>query len=75
MPLTIPLLYFYYNKIYTVNGSEKGAVSMYIGGENIYLMVGISLAVVVLCFIGSLIGMLIFKELRKITSIKEMKFF
>ena len=71
MPLTIPLLYFYYNNIYTVDGSEKGAVSMYIGGQNIYLMIGISIAVVALCFLGSLIGMLISKELRKSGVLKK----
>lgn len=65
MPMTLPLLYLYYNCFYTVSGEEKAAVSMFLGGTNPGVVVGISVAVVALCFVGSLIGMLISRELRK----------
>lgn len=65
MPMTLPLLYLYYNCFYTVSGEEKAAVSMFLGGTNPWVVVGISVAVVALCFVGSLIGMLISRELRK----------
>lgn len=65
MPLTIPLLYLYYNVFYTVNGEEKAAVSMFIGSGNAGVIIGITVAVVALCFVGSLLGMLISRELRK----------
>lgn len=65
MPLTLPLLYMYYNLFYTVGGGEKAAVSMFIGGGNVGLSVGISIAVIGICFIGSVIGMLIARELKR----------
>jgi len=65
MPLTLPLLYLYYKCFYTVTGEEKAAVSMFLGGTNPWVVVGISCAVVALCFVGSLVGMLISRELKK----------
>lgn len=65
MPLTIPFLYMYYNLFYTVSGSEKAAVSMFISGGNAWVIVGISIAIIALCFVGSLLGMLIARELKK----------
>lgn len=65
MPLTLPLLYMYYNLFYTVGGGEKAAVSMFIGGGNVGLSVGISIAVIGICFIGSVMGMLIARELKR----------
>lgn len=70
MPLTLPLLYMYYNVFYTVSGEEKAAVSMFIGGGNVGLTVGISLAVVAVCFVGSVIGMFIARELKKAGKLK-----
>ncbi|MGN1103572.1 MAG: hypothetical protein ACI4QI_01730, partial [Candidatus Coproplasma sp.] len=70
MPLTIPFLYMYYNLFYTVSGSEKAAVSMFIGGGNVWVIVGISLAVIALCFVGSILGMFIARELKKAGKLK-----
>ena len=70
MPMTIPLLYMYYNVFYTVSGEEKAAVSMFIGGGNIGMIIGISIAVVAVSFVGSLIGMLISRELKKAGKLK-----
>lgn len=70
MPLTIPLLYLYYNAFYTVSGEEKAAVSMFIGGGNAGVIIGITIAVIAVCFIGSLIGMIIARELKKAGKLK-----
>lgn len=70
MPLTLPLLYMYYNVFYTVSGEEKAAVSMFIGGGNVGLTVGISFAVIAVCFVGSVIGMVIARELKKAGKLK-----
>ncbi|MGN1060405.1 MAG: hypothetical protein ACI4QN_01610 [Candidatus Coproplasma sp.] len=70
MPLTIPFLYMYYNLFYTVSGSEKAAVSMFIGGGNAGVVIGITIAVVALCFVGSLVGMIIARELKKAGKLK-----
>lgn len=70
MPMTIPLLYMYYNVFYTVNGEENAAVSMFIGGGNAGAIVGITIAVVAVCFVGSLIGMIIARELKKAGKLK-----
>jgi len=71
MPLTLPLMYLYYNAFYTVTGSEKAATSMFLGGANPGVVVGISFAVVALCFAGSVIGMLIARELKKAGVLKK----
>jgi len=52
MPLTLPLMWLYYNAFYTVTGEEKAATSMFLGGANPGVVVGISIAVVALCFVG-----------------------
>jgi hypothetical protein len=70
MPLTLPFMFLYYNVFYQVNGNEKAAVSMFIGGGNIMYMILMSLAVLLVCFIGSLGGMLISKELKKAGKLK-----
>ncbi len=71
MPLTLPLMYGYYKLFYTVTGGEKAAVSMLIGGANPAMVIGISVAVVALCFVGSVIGMLISRELKKAGVLKK----
>ena len=70
MPMTIPLLYMYYNVFYTVSGEEKAAVSMFIGGGNVGLIIGITIAVIAVCFVGSLVGMIIARELKKAGKLK-----
>ena len=71
MPLTLPLMWLYYNTFYTVTGSEKAATSLFLGGANPVVVVGISFAVVALCFAGSVIGMLIARELKKAGVLKK----
>lgn len=71
MPLTLPLMYLYYNAFYTVTGEEKAATSMFLGGANPGVVVGISIAVVALCFVGSVMGMLVSRELKKAGVLKK----
>ena len=71
MPLTLPLMWLYYNAFYTVTGEEKAATSMFLGGANPAVVVGISIAVVALCFVGSVVGMLIARELKKAGVLKK----
>ena len=71
MPLTLPLMYLYYNTFYTVTGEEKAAMSMFLGGANPGMVIGILIAVIALCFVGSLLGMLISRELKKAGVLKK----
>ena len=71
MPLTLPLMWLYCNAFYTVTGEEKAATSMFLGGANPGVVVGISIAVVALCFVGSVVGMLIARELKKAGVLKK----
>lgn len=71
MPMTLPLLYLYYNVFYTVTGGEKGAMRMFIGGGNAGIAVGISIGVLALCFVGAVVGMLIARELKKAGALKK----
>lgn len=71
MPLTLPLMYLYYNAFYTVTGEEKAATSMFLVGANPGVVVGISIAVVALCFVGSVVGMLVSRELKKAGVLKK----
>ena len=71
MPLTLPLMYLYYNAFYTVTGEEKAATSMFLGGANPGVVVGISIAVVALCFVGSVVGILVSRELQKAGVLKK----
>mgnify|MGYP004665000957 CR=1 FL=1 len=71
MPLTLPLLYLYYNVNYTVTGEEGAAVKMFIGGANPGVVIGVSIAVIAICFIGSVIGMVVARELKKAGVLKK----
>ncbi len=71
MPLTIPLLYLYYNVNYTVTGAENEAVTMFLGATEPWVIVAITAAVVALCFAGSVIGMIISRELKKAGVLKK----
>ncbi|HIV00332.1 MAG TPA: MptD family putative ECF transporter S component [Candidatus Stercoripulliclostridium merdipullorum] len=71
MPMTLPFLYLWYNVIYSVNPAEDGkAVQAFVGADP-RVAVGISVAVVAVCFVGSLIGMLVSRELKKAGVLKK----
>lgn len=71
LPLTLPLMYLYYHAFYTVTGEEKAATSLFLGGANPGMAAGISVAVVALCFAGSVAGMCIARELKKAGVLKK----
>ena len=72
MPLSLPFMHLYYNFMYTVDGTENAAVSMYISGNaSGGVIAGITIAVIAICFVGSLIGMFIARELRKAGVLKD----
>ena len=71
MPMTLPFLYLWYNVIYTINPAEDGkAVQAFVGADPI-VAVSISIAVVAVCLVGAVIGMLISRELRKAGALKK----
>jgi len=46
-------------------------MSIFLAGYNSWVVAGISCAIVVLCFVGSLIGMVIARELKKAGVLKK----
>ena len=71
MPLTVPLLWLYYNVNYTVTGEENEAVTMFLGATDPWMIVGMTAAILALCFVGSVVGMIISRELKKAGVLKK----
>ena len=71
MPMTLPFLYLWYNVIYSINPAEDGKAVQAFVGANPWVAVGISVAVLALCFVGAIIGMVISRELKKAGVIKK----
>ena len=71
LPMTIPFLYFYYKFFYTVTESGQTGVSIFLAGSNPWVVAGISCAIVALCFVGSVIGMVVSRELKKAGVLKK----
>lgn len=63
-PCSLPFLYVYYNFLYTVTSESGEAVSAFVGASPA-VAIGMSAAVLAVCFVGALVGMLISRELRK----------
>lgn len=71
MPMTLPFLYLWYNVIYSINPAEDGkAVQAFVGADP-WVAIGISVAVLALCFVGAIIGMVISRELKKAGVLKK----
>ena len=71
MPMTLPFLYLWYNLLYSVNPAEDGkAVQAFVGADPL-LAIGISAAVLALCFVGAMIGRGISRELKKAGALKK----
>lgn len=71
MPMTLPFLYLWYNVIYSINPAEDGkAVQAFVGADP-WVAIGISVAVVALCFVGAIVGMIISRELKKVGVLKK----
>lgn len=66
MPLTIPLMLLFGNVLHAFDMSNLGvAATVFFGMDNIAVVIGVSCAVVAECFIGSVVGMIISRELKK----------
>lgn len=63
-PVTLPFLYIYYRFLYSWTGEEGQAVNAFIG-SSAGMAVGMSIAVLAICFVGALIGVIISRELKK----------
>ena len=63
-PVTLPFLYLYYRFLYSWTGEEGQAVNAFLG-SSAGLAVGMSIAVLAICFVGALAGLLISRELKK----------
>lgn len=63
-PCSLPFLYVYYNFLYTVTSESGQAVSAFVGASPA-VAIGMSAAVLAVCFVGALVGMLVSRELRK----------
>ena len=65
------LYILWYNVIYSINPAEDGkAVQAFVGADP-WVAVGISVAVVALCFVGAIVGMIISRELKKAGVLKK----
>lgn len=63
-PVTLPFLYIYYRFMYSWTGEEGQAVNAFLG-SSAGMAVGMSVAVLAICFVGALVGLFISQELRK----------
>ena len=69
-PFTLPLLYVYYNFLYTFNGQEGEAVNAFIGA-NAGAAIGISAAVIAISVLGAFVGYIVSKELIRVGVMKK----
>ena len=69
-PLTLPFLYVYYQFFYAWTGEEGQAVSAFVG-SSAGMAVGMSVAVVAVCFVGALLGVILARELKKSGVLKK----
>ena len=69
-PVTLPFLYIYYRFLYSWTGEEGQAVNAFIG-SSAGMAVGMSIAVLAICFVGALIGVIISRELKKSGVLKK----
>ena len=69
-PVTLPFLYIYYRFMYSWTGEEGEAVNAFIGSST-GMAIGMSIAVLAICFVGALAGLFISQELRKSGVLKK----
>lgn len=65
LPLTLPFMYLYAVTLYSGDSKTYTSIEIMLGVNNAPLVIGMTVAVVALCFVGSVVGMLIARELRK----------
>ena len=71
LPMTLPFLFVYYKFFHTVTDEGQNALEAFLSGANPWFVVGISCAVVAICFVGSVIGMVVSRELKKAGVLKK----
>ncbi|MDE5654446.1 MAG: MptD family putative ECF transporter S component [Clostridia bacterium] len=71
MPLTLPMLILLYNVFPSISKGKDAEQMFMVGSTNFGVAIGISVAVVAICFVGSVIGMVIMRELKKAGKLKE----
>ena len=65
LPLTLPFLYGYYRFLYKVGEDGRTGMDIFLAGSNPTIITIMTISIVVLCFVGSFVGMLISRELKK----------
>lgn len=71
MPLTIPLMLFFGKVLYSFTDEYGQAMTIFLGTDNVWMILGITGAVIAICFVGSLVGMAISRELKKAGALKK----
>ena len=71
MPLTLPVLILLYNVFPSISKGKDAEQMFMVGSTNAGVAIGISVAVVAICFVGAVIGMIIMRELKKAGKLKE----
>lgn len=69
-PVTLPFLYIYYRFLYSWTGEEGQAVNAFLG-SSAGMAVGMSIAVLAICFVGAIAGLFISQELKKSGVLKK----
>lgn len=70
MPLTLPFMYLYAVTLYSSGSKTYTSIEIMLGVDNAPLVIGMTIAVIALCFVGSVIGMVVARELRKAGKLK-----
>lgn len=71
MPLTIPIMLFFGKVLYSFTDEYGRAMTIFLGTDSVWTILGITVAVTAICFVGSLLGMRISRELRKAGILKK----
>ncbi|MBD5085868.1 MAG: MptD family putative ECF transporter S component [Clostridiales bacterium] len=71
MPLTLPMLILLYNTIPSISKGKSAEAMFMVGSTNAGAAIGISVAVLAVCFVGAIIGMVIMRELKKAGKLKQ----
>lgn len=70
LPLTLPFMYLYTVTLYSNSEKTYTSLEIMLGMNNPWMVVGMTVAIIALCFVGSVIGMVIARELRKAGKLK-----
>ena len=71
MPLTIPIMLFFGKVLYSFTDEYGQAMTIFLGTDNVWTILGITGAVLAICFVGSVLGMIISRELKKAGVLKK----